>query len=323
MSAESPPRRTGSPATAVGHGSVLVSDPLRAFSVFAEDCNMTHAARRLGLTQPALFAQLARLAEEVGGPVYERRGRSLTLTAIGEVVLAHARQALDARAQLLRELGAEGGPTAPVVLATGEGAMRHLLGPALQVLVRDGGRLRVLVRDRARTIEAVLRGEAHLGVTVLDATPAELSSRELVRVPQALVVPRGHALARKKTVVLADLAGASLVLPPPDRPQRVSVGRALASAGVAHDVAVEVTGWDLAVTAVQLGLGLAIVNDFGAKHPGCVVRPLRELPPIPYGVVWRAAARASRPVDALKRAIVEACAASARTAAERSKPYAS
>lgn len=313
MAARSSARPPSGPDTRVAHGSVLVSDPLRAFSVFAEDCNMTHAATRLGLTQPALFAQLARLSEEVGGPVYERRGRSLALTAIGERVLAHARQALDARAQLLRELGAEGGPAAPVVLATGEGAMRHLLGPALQTFVRDTkGRLRVLVRDRARTMEAVLRGEAHVGFTVLDDASDELSRRELVRVPQSLVVPRGHALARKSVVVLADLAGASLVLPPPDRPQRVSVARALASAGVVHDVAVEVTGWDLAVTAVRLGLGLAIVNDFGAKHPGCVVRPLRELPPIPYGVVWRTAARASRPVDALKRAIVDACAASAR-----------
>lgn len=313
MSADSSGRQSRRSDPHVPHGSVLVSDPLRAFSVFAEDCNMTHAAKRLGLTQPALFAQLARLSEEVGGPVYERRGRSLVLTAIGEVVLAHARQALDARAQLLRELGAEGGPAAPVVLATGEGAMRHLLGPALQSFVREGnGRLRVLVRDRARTIEAVLRGEAHLGFTVLDATPAELSARELVRVPQALVVPRGHALARKKAVLLGDLEGASLVLPPPDRPQRVSLSRALASAGVAHDVAVEVTGWDLAVAAVQLGLGLAIVNDFGAKHPGCVARPLRELPAVPYGLVWRSGARASRTVDALRRAIVETCAAGAR-----------
>jgi hypothetical protein len=52
----------------------LRTSRLRAFAAFAEDANMSRAARRLHLSQPAVHAQLRRLSEALGAPLYQRLG---------------------------------------------------------------------------------------------------------------------------------------------------------------------------------------------------------------------------------------------------------
>src|SRR5262245_64804507 len=109
---------------------ILDGELLRAFVAFADTLNFTHAARRVGLSQPALFERVRRLGDEVGAPLYERAGRQILLTDRGRRVAAHAREALTRADLFLRELRGE--PARDLVtLASGEGAFLYLLGPAL------------------------------------------------------------------------------------------------------------------------------------------------------------------------------------------------
>ena len=104
---------------------------LDAFAAFGEDLNMTRAARRLHVTQPALHAQLRRLGDLMGAPLYARVGRTLRLTPTGKRVLAFAREARERDAAFLGEI-ATAAPRQPVVLAAGEGAYLYLLGEPLR-----------------------------------------------------------------------------------------------------------------------------------------------------------------------------------------------
>lgn len=54
--------------------------------------NITAAASRLHTSQPGVSRQLILLEQELGTPLFERKGRSLCrITATGEQVIAHAR----------------------------------------------------------------------------------------------------------------------------------------------------------------------------------------------------------------------------------------
>ena len=64
---------------------------LRYFLTVAKEQSFTKAAEQLNLTQPTLSRQLAALEEELGAKLFDRGGRSITLT--GEGVLLK-RQAL-------------------------------------------------------------------------------------------------------------------------------------------------------------------------------------------------------------------------------------
>lgn len=68
---------------------------IRAFLTVVETGSFTSAARQLGLTQPAVSAQVASLEAVVGAPLLER-GRQLRLTPVGETFLGYARRIQDA-----------------------------------------------------------------------------------------------------------------------------------------------------------------------------------------------------------------------------------
>ena len=56
--------------------------------------NMTQAAKQLGVTQPALSSYLANVENTLGFPLFERTGRRLIPTYLGEVYLEKARKIL-------------------------------------------------------------------------------------------------------------------------------------------------------------------------------------------------------------------------------------
>lgn len=67
---------------------------LRALVVLAEELSFTRAARRLGIAQPALSAQISRLERRLGSKLVERSTRSVELTPAGHELLVRARRAL-------------------------------------------------------------------------------------------------------------------------------------------------------------------------------------------------------------------------------------
>jgi DNA-binding transcriptional LysR family regulator len=259
----------------------LSTDALASFAVFADHLNFTRAAEELHISQPALHVKVQKLAETLGRPLYRREGRRLTLTLEGEAVARFARE-LDARVgSFLAELRGTV-PDRPVVLAAGEGAYLYLLGD----VVRDATtRLRLINGDHTQMLTAVRTGRADLGIGVLDVLPDDLGTVPLASYPQTLVLPDGHALASRSTLTLADLAGTPLVVPPPQRPHRIALERALRAAGVEWSVAVEAGGWPVMLHFVALGVGLAVVNGCVRPPAGLIQREIIDLPPVPYHAV--------------------------------------
>ncbi len=259
----------------------LPSEALATFAVFADHLNFTRAARALHLSQPAVFQQVQRLGEALGVGLYTRQGQRLALTREGMRVAAFARDLADQTAALRGEL-AGSKSREPPVLCAGEGAYLYLLGEAVSRLLASGAPLRLLTRDAEGTVEALLVGQAHVGVGVVERVPDELESELLREVPQVLVVPRQHPLSRRRRCRLADLQGARLVAPPLGRPHRVALDLAARSAAVTWEVAVEATGWPLTLHFVELGVGVAIVNGCCRLPPGLSAVPVPELPPTRY-----------------------------------------
>src|SRR5688572_10957785 len=199
------------------------SDRLAAFVEFAEHLSFTRAAEKLHVTQPALFAQIKKLGEELGMPLYVRIGRRLELTAEGEAVARFGREQARATAAFLDELR-YGSSRQPVVLAAGEGAFRYLLGDAIGAFVKSEiAPLALLTRDREGTIEALRSGVAHLGVTSLGSVPPDLDGDAIASARAIAVLPPKHALAKKRRLVPRDLAGERLILPPRGRPHREAI----------------------------------------------------------------------------------------------------
>ena len=277
------------------------SDWLQAFLAFSESRNFTRAAEGLHISQPALHVKISKLSDWLGQPLYRKLGRNLVLTPAGERVAAYAREERERSLAFVEELRS-GVSRTPVVLCAGTGAYLYLLGPAISAFSeRAAWPLRLITGDRDRTVELLLTGEAHLGVTALDAVPDGIVAEELVAVEQVLALPRDHRLAKKRKLKLADLQDQALVVPPQHRPHRIMLNQMLADAGVSWRVAVEAGGWELMLHFAGLGIGLAIVNGCCRLPSGLIAKPLEELPSVRYQVLHRTGSQPHAGVADLRR----------------------
>src|SRR5438105_4569203 len=69
---------------------------LRVFSSVARHSSFARAAEELGLTAPAVSMQIKELETEVGLPLFDRTSRKVSLTMVGEYVLAYTQRVLGA-----------------------------------------------------------------------------------------------------------------------------------------------------------------------------------------------------------------------------------
>jgi len=262
---------------------------LRSFAVFAEEMNFTRAAERLHLSQPAVHVQIKGLADYLGTALYFKRGRALVLTDAGRQTEAFARDLLDREAGFSESIQT-GRASQPVVLCAGEGAYLHLLGDALKKYHRGKHRppLSLMTGDRDATIESLLSGRAHVGVTVVKSVPEGISAQTLTKVEYAVALPKKHPLAKRRALTVQDLDGVSLIVPPTGRPMRTDLDLAFAQAGTQFEVAIECVGWQVKIEFVRLGLGLAVVNGFCRVPSLLTLRALKDLSPVQYSVVVRA-----------------------------------
>lgn len=283
---------------------ILSGELLEAFVVFSETLNFTHAARRLALSQPALFERIKKLGVYVGTPLYEKEGRHLRLTSTGVRVAAFGRDMLEQSSAFTRSIS---GAVADVVtLAAGQGAYLYVLGDALRRFESEPSfSVRLLERGGPSAADAVRRGEAHLGVGAFDLTPKGLIAEDILETPLCAALPVRHPLTRKKTIRLRDLSGERMILAPEGRRQRELVGRALVEAGSSATDPIEADGWPLMLAFVAARLGVAVVNGVCQPAKGVVLRPIPELGKVTYRLLRRPTLRPSPAVERLAALILE------------------
>jgi DNA-binding transcriptional LysR family regulator len=259
---------------------------LASFVVFSEHCNFTRAAETLHISQPALHAQIRKLGEAVGVPLYYRAGRDLHLTQEGKRLAAFGRDLQGRTVDFLADLTGAGSASR-VTLASGEGAYLYLLGQALARFQRTKWQLNLVTTNAVGAVDAVRNGQADIAVTALSDLPEDLDTTHLVEIGQMLVVPKKHRLGKRRSVSPVDLADERIVVAPEGAPHRSSLTSALRLAGVEWEAAASANGWELMLHFASLGFGITVVNDFCRVPQGMHGVMLTGIAPIDYYIVER------------------------------------
>lgn len=77
---------------------------LQYFWAVANEGNLTRAAAHMNVSQSALSIQIRKLEDQLGHPLFERRGRQLVLTEAGRITLDHANAIFAAGSELVDTL---------------------------------------------------------------------------------------------------------------------------------------------------------------------------------------------------------------------------
>jgi DNA-binding transcriptional LysR family regulator len=246
--------------------------PLRSFVAVAREGHVTRAARSLGLTQPAVSGQLARLEEELGTALFHRTPKGMELTSAGSAFLEHVERALaDVDAGVAAVEALQGVQQGSLALGGGATATTYLLPPLLSSFHERFPNVRLYVREAGSraVIDAVAAGELDLGVITVpeEPLPARLVHTPWIDDELALIVPDGHELSGRERFRWSELAGQPLVLFEAGSAVRRRIDRALERAGVVPQIVMELRSLESIQQMVAQGIGAAFVSRFALRDP--------------------------------------------------------
>lgn len=241
---------------------------LRYFLEIARTEHLTQAARGLFVTQSAVSHGLRQLEDELGVRLFDRVGRGLRLSQAGAAFRAYAGRALqeiEAGRMALTELeGLRAGSLTVGVIPT---FLNTLVPPTVAAFSAAYPRVRVFVRDlRAGAIEELLvAGELDVGVAFHPTGRPDIETEPLFDERLVLVAAAGHALAGRRSVAVASLAGVPLALLPHSFATRRLIDEAFRKAGVAPAVNVEMESVESLIAACRSGGPATIAGERAAR----------------------------------------------------------
>ncbi|MEV0682201.1 LysR family transcriptional regulator [Actinosynnema sp. NPDC050436] len=289
---------------------------LRALHAVARHGSVGAAAAALGYTPSAVSQQIAKLERETRTTLLERRGRGIALTDAAHLLAATADQVLrlveHAEVSLEEQRGAAVGELRVGAFAT---AARGLLPAVLVALARDHPALdvRLVELDPPPGMEAVSRGELDLAVThdwdnAPLAVPDGLSRARLGDDFADVLLPVGHPLADRESVVPEDLAGERWICQPEGTICHDWLVNTFRAAGMEPELAFRIGEYETQLALLERGVGVALLPRLGrgALPAGVRAVAFRPTPTRRVYAMWRTQA-GRRPAVVAMLAALRGC----------------
>lgn len=280
---------------------------LEYFVAVAEEAGFTRAAARLHVAQPGVSAQIRRLERELGQPLFDRSGRAVRLTGVGEAALPHARAALAAVAAVREAVAEQEG------LVRGQVAMGMVTsaGPvALPDFLAEFARrypgVEITLGEANSDVMVTALREGRLDVAVIglaEGVPAGLTTQVVLDEALVAVVTPADPLAGRTELSLAELAERSLICLPKGTGLRGVLDHAFAAKGLHPKVTLEASDPNVLAQLALRGLGAALVPESLARYYGEQLHPMLLRPRLRgrLALAWRAAG----PIAPAARALIE------------------
>ncbi|PPK63570.1 LysR family transcriptional regulator [Actinokineospora auranticolor] len=258
---------------------------LRAICAIAEEGSVSKAAIRLGVTQPALTAQLRSIERLVGGELFRRSSNGSVPTELGRSVVRSARVVLEDMSALLASARThtQNPGEAPLVLASSPMLFTSALITELRAWVRCTELRTEIDSSGPALLDLISAKQADLAVFerfegMEHRMLRDVEVRTIVEEPQFVAFSSDSPLAEQDEVDLADLADLDWIVPPPDQDTiRLGFREACEKVGFTPRITHHVTEARTAMALAASG-GVCLAQPASLGGPGFEIRPLRGAP---------------------------------------------
>ncbi|MEP4343550.1 MAG: LysR family transcriptional regulator [Lentilitoribacter sp.] len=161
---------------------------LRYFREVANEGNLTRAADQLNLSQSALSIQIKKLEERLGHPLFNRVGRQLELTEVGQIVLDYADRIFNTGQELVDTLKRSGSTVPPLRMGALSTLSRNfqinflepLLNiPDIEVVLKSGGADTLYEELKSLALDVVLTTEPPPSILGSDFTAHRIAEQSV------------------------------------------------------------------------------------------------------------------------------------------------
>lgn len=238
--------------------------PLKAFLLAVQTGSFTHAADRLGVTQPSFTALIRDLEDILGVRLFDRNTRGIALTAAGKDFLARIERPVADLEEAYRSiLDLAAVRRGSVVVGSLPSTSLTLVPPALRMLraAHPTLRVRVVEAHNDDLVTMVRTNQIEFAIAAMLAPAADLAFQPLLDDAFAAVFPAGHELAARPRLHWRDVAPHDLILLSRGSSVRELFDDAMedrpstATAASRYDV----THMTTAIRLVRQGLGITVL----------------------------------------------------------------
>lgn len=244
---------------------------LIAFRAVLERGSFSAAATELGISQPAISAQIRSLEESLGQRLLDRSGRRVTLTEAGVLLDGYARRLLELAGELERAIAEVGTAIAGRLrLGSSTGPGEVLLPAALGAFsqAHPGVAVQLVVHDTQTICDLVLADELELGIVGADRPRRGLAFTPFLRDHLVAIALPGHPLAARGEVSLQEVLAEPMILQQAGSGVRSVVEAAARARGLRvlePPAALELGLQQSVKAAVLAGLGVTIISRLAVE----------------------------------------------------------
>lgn len=193
------------------------TDNLKAFVAIADSGSFSQAAEQLFLTQPAVSKRIAALENKLGCSLFDRLGKTISLTEAGRELLPRAQSILDDTEQAIQAINDLSGQVrGELKLTTSHHMGLHHLPAHLRRFADLYPKVKFGLdfQDSEIALDQVLSGQVELAAQTLSSTTHEKLIEAVVwEDPLVFVASKDHPITKINAPNLADLSQYAAILP--------------------------------------------------------------------------------------------------------------
>ena len=287
---------------------------LKYVVALAQERHFGRAAQKCFVTQPTLSLALAKLEDELGVRLFERNKNEVLVTPMGAGIVEQARRVLDEAGKIASlAKGAQDQLAGALRLGVIPTIGPYLLPELVPILRKRAPDMPLVIEENfTGSLVPLLRdGEIDVALIALPFAVPGVKTRTLYEEPFSVVVPEGHAWAKKKRVRPDELSGESLLVLNAGHCFREQVLEACpGQANTASPEGRSGSSLETIRNMVASGLGVSVLPDT-ALQPRYANRLVKVIPftePAPsrqVAIAWRTSFSRPKAVEAVARAVLD------------------
>lgn len=252
---------------------------LSLFAFVARAGSISKGAELACLAVGAASKRISDLEQALGTRLFERHSRGVTLTVAGVALVQHAQRILADVDHLAADLSDHASGIVGVVkLWANTSAVIQFLPASFAAFVAANPGIRIQLEEgnSSEIVLAVLDGRADVGIFAEGTPPLGLQTLPYREDRLVVVVPRGHALAARKSVDFIEAADFEFVSLSSGTSLAERLRHAAEGLGKRLRLRIQVRSFDAMCQMVAAGLGIAVLPD-AAVQPHLRSMGLRKI----------------------------------------------
>jgi DNA-binding transcriptional LysR family regulator len=279
---------------------------IRIFDSVARYKSHTRAAEKLHMTQPAVSMQMKQLEENLGIKIFERHGKKLALSSLGERLRKHSKNMILAYNHMMdfaeKEKGLQAGHLTISVASTANHFAIRILSsflkkyPEITISLDVTNRQKIIQKLENYEPDLVIMGEPPKGL--------RLNSEQFMANPLVVIAPPDHTLVKvHKKLTMTDLRDEKFVVREKGSGTREAIERHFRDFGFFCTSKLEMSSNEAIKHAVSAGFGLGIVSfhtiELELKTNQLVILEIKGFPLLRY---WHLVTRKGKTMSPIAEA---------------------